>query len=384
MCDTLCVRTSDAMLFAKNSDRHPDEPQVVEWHGPRSARGTLRTQYLTIPDAAAYGFLGSRPTWLWGLEHGVNEHGVAIGNEKVWTIDRPRDHPPALLGMDLVRLGLERGRSAEEALSVITQLLQEHGQGGSGEPHRDEPYYSSFLVADPHGGFIIETSNRTWAAREVGAGAAISNRISLTTDWERASPDVAPGSDFDTFRRPSMPAAIADERLAMTRATVARDSAVTASDLARMLRSHGFDRGDAQLPCAPDDSGHSFSVCMHRPEVHAQTTASMITELRAGAPPRAWVCLGNPCTSVYVPCFPPAIAPELADASVWSRFAALRERVQARPEELAEVRARLADVERDLWESAADAFTSGTRDRLDEFTRAAFAPVDAALHRLGV
>ena len=139
----------------------------------------------TIDDPGAHAFLGSRPTWLWGVEHGVNEHGVAIGNEKIWTVDRPRDHPPALLGMDLVRLGLERSRSADEALAVLTTLLERHGQGGSGEPDRDEPYFSSFLIADPDGGFVVETSNRTWAARPIGAGAAISNRISLGTDWTR-------------------------------------------------------------------------------------------------------------------------------------------------------------------------------------------------------
>ena len=44
---------------------------------------------MAVPDAGAVGVLGSRPTWMWGLEHGVNEHGVAIGNEKVWTVDDP-------------------------------------------------------------------------------------------------------------------------------------------------------------------------------------------------------------------------------------------------------------------------------------------------------
>src|SRR5712691_7895570 len=210
MCDTLCVRTNGAMLFAKNSDRHPDEAQVVEWHARRAAGAALRTQYLTIGDPGAHAFLGSRPMWLWGVEHGVNEHGAAIGNEKIWTVDRPREQPPALLGMDLVRLGLERARSADEALTVLTTLLERNGQGGSGEPHRDEPYFSSFLLTDPDGGFVVETSNRTWAARAIGAGAAISNRISLATDWTCASPDVAPGSSFDDYRWPRMPTVIAD------------------------------------------------------------------------------------------------------------------------------------------------------------------------------
>jgi len=384
VCDTLCVRTDDAMLFAKNSDRHPDEVQVVERHDARAAGRELHTQYLTIPDANAVAFLGSRPTWLRGVEHGVNEHGVAIGNEKIWTVDRPRDHPPALLGMDLVRLGLERGRTAEEAFSVVTELLQEHGQGGSGEPHRDEPYYSSFLVADAASAFVVETSNRTWVAREVGEGAAISNRIGLTTDWDRASPDVVAGTDFDTYRWPRMPTAIADHRLATTRAVVARGAETTPADLARVLRSHGPGREETQLPVALDESGRGFSVCMHRRESQAQTTASMIAELRAGVPPRAWACLGNPCVSVYVPCFPPEAPPELADERTWARFGALRDRVEEQPDDLFTVRVALAEVERDLWESGALAFASGTPGLLREFTRTAFAPVDAALHRLGV
>jgi len=384
MCDTLCVRADGAMLFAKNSDRHPDEPQVVEWHARRAGGGELRTQYLSIADPGAHAFLGSRPTWLWGVEHGVNEHRVAIGNEKIWTVDHPEDQPPALLGMDLVRLGLERARSADEALTVLTTLLERHGQGGSGEPDHDEPYFSSFLVADPESGFVLETSNRTWAARPIGEGAAISNRISLRTDWTRASADVAPGTDFDAYRLAGMPTAVADHRLAVTRAAVAPGTTTTVDDLARTLRSHGRDRSHDELPGEIDADWNGFSVCMHRRDVHAQTTASMIAELRRDALARAWVSLGNPCSSVYVPCFPPAVAPELADARQWARFARLRDGIEAAPDRLAEVRAVLAVVEAELWAEADAAFDSGRRSNLDAFARTAFSPVDAALHRLGV
>jgi secernin len=384
MCDTLCVRTNGAMLFAKNSDRHPDEAQVVEWHARRAGGAELRTQYLTITDPGAHAFLGSRPTWLWGVEHGVNELGVAIGNEKIWTVDRPSDQPRALLGMDLVRLGLERARSADEALAVLTTLLELHGQGGSGEPHRDEPYFSSFLIADPSGGYVLETSNRTWAARPIIAGDAISNRVSLGTDWTRASADVAAHTDFDSYRWLRMPTVVADERLAVTRAAVARGGATTPADLARTLRSHGHDRAGGELPGEVRADGAGFTVCMHGREWHSQTTASMIAELRAGEPPRAWVGLGNPCCSVYVPCFPPAVAPELAQAEQWGRFARLRDRVEAAPDQLPEVQTALLGVEHDLWDEAEAVYGSGDRARLDGFARTVFAPVDAALHRLGV
>ena len=67
--------------------------------------------------------------WMWGVEMGANEHGVVIGNEAVWTREPCDGRNKALLGMDLVRLGLERGNTAREALDVITTLLEEHGQG---------------------------------------------------------------------------------------------------------------------------------------------------------------------------------------------------------------------------------------------------------------
>jgi hypothetical protein len=381
VCDTLCVRHSGGTWFAKNSDRHPDEAQVVEWHGRRRAGPELRTQYLTIPDADAFAFCGSRPTWLWGCEHGVNEHAVAIGNEKIWTTERPHALPPALLGMDVVRLVLERARTADNALDICTSLIERYGQGGSGEPHDDEPYFSSFLVADPRGGWVVETSNRTWVARPAGDGAAISNRVSLTTDWLRASPDVAAGTNFDSYREPAMPTGVADHRLAVTSACVARGPLATTRDLATTMRSHGPSSGP---PPDVGDDWRGFTVCMHRRESHAQTTASMIADLRADSPGRAWVCLGNPCLSIYVPIFPSAIAPELADATQWQRFARLRDRVEERPDEQAEVRTPLRVVETELWEEADAAFATGEPGARATFARHAYAVVDRALGKLGV
>src|SRR4051812_30557578 len=232
MCDTLCVVDGERLLFAKNSDRPVGEVQVVEpWARRNASDRPLHAQYLTLGnDPGAYACIGSRPTWLWGFEHGVNEHGVAIGNEKIWTTDDPRLRPKGLLGMDLVRLGVERATSADEALAVITQLLEAHGQGGTGEEHHDEPYDNAFLIADPSRAWIVETSNHRWAARVVErSGAAISNRVSLTTNWTRASPEVAPGTDLQSWRAPDVSTERADRRLATTTACI---SATTASQLA--------------------------------------------------------------------------------------------------------------------------------------------------------
>jgi hypothetical protein len=370
------------MLFAKNSDRPPNEAQVVEWHTRRPPGAALRTQYLTLPDDdGAAGLLGSRPVWLWGLEHGVNEHGVAAGNEKIWTVEDPRAAPPALIGMDLVRLALERARTAESAVEVLTCLLERHGQGGSCERDRDRPYFSSFLLADPRDAWIVETSGRRWAARHAPAGAAISNRISLTTDWDRASVDVAPGTDVDAWRPPSVPTNVADHRLATTTGLVRRGLGVDARALAATLRDHG---GTVALPPDPGSDGRGITVCMHVRGRQA-TTASMITELRDdGAPARAWLALGSPCVSVYVPAFLPALPAELADARQWHRFARLRDRVEADAAALEPVQAVLAPVEAALWDEADELAVSGDVTAMTSFAKRAYEPVDAALATLGV
>ena len=160
MCDTLCTLGPAGTVFAKSSDRPIGEAQVVEVHDRRPAGGTLHTQYLALPDAGAAQVLGSRPTWLWGFEHGMNEHRVAIGNERVWTDDDPTSAPDGLIGMDLVRLALERGRTATEAVDVLTDLLERHGQGGIADATTGEPYWSSFLVADPTDAKINQLSYR--------------------------------------------------------------------------------------------------------------------------------------------------------------------------------------------------------------------------------
>lgn len=395
MCDTLCVVGAGRTLFAKNSDRPVGEVQLVESHGRRAAGGRLRTQYLEIEDAGAAATLGSRPDWLWGFEHGVNEHRVAIGNEAVQTVDDPQVAEPALIGMDLVRLGLERAGTADDATEVITALLDEHGQGGIADATHELPYFSSFLIAGPAGGWVLETSGRTWAARPVDDGAAISNRLTLRRDWTRASPDVEPGADFDVWRNPDAPTGHADQRLEATRACVAAAATPhSPRDLVAAMRHHGThpwgapgsDPGDVEPPpdlVLPDGTG--VSVCMHV-RGFTVTTGSMVAELSADptVPLRAWVAVGSPCASVYVPVFPPDGVPsELADPGVWRRFDRLRERVEADPAALADVRAALAPVESELWDEADALVAEGAaRTDLVAWARASWPRVAAALTAL--
>ena len=373
MCDTLCAPGPAGMVFAKNSDRPPGEAQVAWPFGRRSSAGcTLRTQYLTIGDAGAYATFLSCPTWLWGAEHGVNEYGVAIGNERVSTTHDAAGATPALIGMDLVRLGLERARSAEEAVDVMTGLLEACGQGGIADAAHAEAYDSSFLIADPTHAFVLDTAGTDYAAASFPAGTAISNRISLGTGWTRASAGLAPGEDFGRFRDAGEDTRYADVRLAASRRFLdsAAPGGLTPAATAAHLRDHGTGpwgapgvEGPVHRP--PEQIGADFggvTVCMHVRGLSV-TAASMIAELplgiEDGAPLRVYVAAGSPCASIYVPAFPrtvagppPFVPPELSGEELWHAADTVRQRVEDDPDALPAVRAVLQPVEDELWADA--------------------------------
>ena len=82
--------------------------------------------------------------------------------------------------MDLLRLGLERGKTARESLNIITSLLENYGQGG-GCAYNDPSwvYHNSFIIADPKEAYVLETADEWWVAERVGEVRSISNSISI-------------------------------------------------------------------------------------------------------------------------------------------------------------------------------------------------------------
>ena len=109
----------------------------------------------------------------------------------------------------------------------------------------------------------------------------------------------------------------------------------------------------------------------------------MIAELPANeeSPLHAWVTPGQPCVGVYVPVFPPhAVPPALGRPAVWEAFASLRDRVEAEPQTLEEIRAVFDPIETDLWEEAAEVPDDVSSQQT--FVEEAWKRVEAALEVL--
>jgi len=411
-CDSLVALSSatrdGSVLFAKNSDRPAQECQPLFQAARQSyPHGTrLRCTYIDIPQVSETPrLIGSRPFWTWGFEHGLNEYGVAIGNHTVFTKDPLSGQ--GLIGMDLVRLGLERGHSAGESLEVMTGLIALYGQGGSGYCDKDWPYHNSFLVADRHAAFILETSDRQWATRRIAAVGSLSNHLTIGSDWDGLSDRaiehaIAHGwwsaaceerFDFAAAYRDTtvVPEVVSSGRHQRTCTFLEEgNGTIDVDSLKRALRDH-YGQPVPRSDLTPDDPQY-FSVCMHAEPV-GTTTASMIAHIPADpdAPLVYWASLGVPCSGAFVPLYidgdiPAALTrggEQASDDSVWWQCRQLLNQVErSGPDAGALVRRVLGQFESDIARhmregrlgrrSAAErtAFMRGVVDALERRLRA--------------
>ncbi len=338
MCDIAVVARPKGVLFAKNSDRDANEAQLLEWHPRREGRGSsrLRCTWIEIDEAPLrHAVLLSRPFWTWGAEMGANEHGLVVGNVAVFT--REKVAPAGLTGMDLVRLALERAVDAEEGTRILADLVEAHGQGGGcGHEHRRFRYHSTFVLADPHRAFLVETAGKAIAVEEVTGARTVSNALTVPGFAE------AHGDPLRTR------IARARERRACTASSAA--AAESPADLFALLRSHGA----SPVPRYSLLSGGLAAPCAHAGGVlaAAQTTASWVSDLRRGRVRHFATGTAAPCTSLFKPVdvsTPLDLGPSPTDrydpASLWWRHERLHRRVLRDPAALLPLLAARSEIE---------------------------------------
>jgi len=321
MCDTLVAppngTASRAMLFGKNSDRQRNEAQVVESFPSRDhdRDAELACTYITIPQVRhTHAVILCRPFWIWGAEMGANEHGVAIGNEAVHA-RQPANQAKSLIGMDLLRLALERSATADEAVTVITSLLEKYGQGGNSGHLTPSYYNNSFLIADAKQAFILETVGREWLIERVNKVQSISNTYGIDRPPDQMSsglPDLIREWGWDDKKDSRLSKVIADPhkehignaegRRATSRSLLAQaEGHLEVADLMAILRDHG-QGGERHPEWRPEYSARR-TVCMHAgtADQAGQTVGSMISDLTPGQSVHWVTATAAPCIGIFKP-----------------------------------------------------------------------------------
>ena len=317
VCDTVVVVPADGPVwFAKNSNREPSEAQFLECHDGLE----LGAAPEGLPDASgSTGLLLSRPAWMWGAEMGVNEHGLAIGNELVFTrLPVPK---AGYSGMDFQRVALTNCRTADDALEQLIELTERFTQGGGmGHRNRSFRYHSSFAIADATTAWLFETAGHYWAAKRVDGVATISNALTIEDDFDRVHDDayklardrdwVKSAGDFrfaSAFSDPVLSSFTgARDRRACTRRSLTGVREPSVRDFMRTLADHAGTeptkgwRGEA--PCS-----HASWLPTRQSQ---QTTGSIIARLAAPGPTVWATGTSSPCLSVFKPApFDPELLP---------------------------------------------------------------------------
>ncbi|MFN8156337.1 MAG: C69 family dipeptidase [Candidatus Nanopelagicales bacterium] len=412
MCDTFVAlpgaTVDGSVILAKNSDREPNEAHEVVLlpAAEHDDAEQVRCTYLDIPQVRrTHAVLLAKPYWIWGAEMGANEHGVVIGNEAVFT-KVPHEKTDGLIGMDLLRLGLERAVTAEEAVGVITALLERHGQGGSCGHTSDLRYDNSFIVADGREAWVLETAGREWAAERVDRTRSISNAITLGRDadlvssglvrhavdegWSRSATQFDFARDYSDF----LYTRFSDARARQCRTTDtlrAQQGRVDVASAVALLRDHGDVDRDWSPAKAPGGGLLGQTVCAHAgfgPVRISQSTGSWVSHLAPDGTFTHWVTATSaPCTSVFKPVWfdggVPSTGPQPRgryDAStLWWRHEDLHRATLA---DYARLHALYADeLEHLEARFRVEAAAATTPEQRAEVTRTAYADADAAEQR---
>jgi hypothetical protein len=278
-------------LFGHAARGRPDEaPRLGRGPGASHAPDErVRATFLELPQARrTCAALGARPAGGWGYLHGVNEHGVAAGCTSLRT--RLRLDAPGLTGPDLVRLALERGPTARQALEAIADLIVRHGQGAFPGRPDDEGHDAAVLLADAREAFLVEASGPFWVCQEVRELRAAGDVTTVRQDWDAIAPGLAAraiargwwpedGSKLDFAG--ALGAAAREDGAALrrwgqaTRRLEEQNGHIDAAFLRRALE--GEDEDDLPL-------------------------ASLVAVL--GPLPLAWWAVGPPSAPVYLPLLP--------------------------------------------------------------------------------
>lgn len=395
---------SGNLIFAKNSDRAVNESQPLCFYPARTyPKGSLvNCTFIQIPQVEkTYACIGSRPYNLFGFEHGVNEHGLVIGNEAVMGREAP-ERKWGLLGMDILRLALERCKTASEAVYTIGNLLEMYGTGGD-PAYRIPAFNANYIIADAKEAYLFESCQREWTAKKVKNTGNIGNCYSIGDDYDIIGQNVvahcadkgwvssgaaASGGKINAAKAFALDDCFFTEaesyfRFNRVKELLSAGEKHTAKSMMDILRDHydGTDYGRSLFSIA---TAKLPAVCSHPGGMGGcATAASVVCELDEKAPAELryvfWGSMAPPCCSIFRPYFNIGFLPEqlqhahalYRNSDQWWIFTELERYIALNYEVFSPgVRSAFGALENELIEMVSDAKKTfdGNKEKLKKIT----------------
>lgn len=317
MCDTFVnipSSTTASIIFGKNSDREPNEAQQIVAY-PKTIREQKKVKATFIEvehPKENFEVILSKPFQMFGAEMGVNEYGVVIGNEAVFTKMPFIKKNIGLTGMDLLRLSLEVSKMAIEATHHIIYYLEKYGQDACGG-YMDKSFYyhNSFIVADKNEAYVLETAGKHWIYEKVQGYRAISNGLSIEENYAEISKNaieyahkkswIKKKENFNWKKAYSqwlMPKFAACEyRRSSSEQQGNNNKEFSVRHAFDILRTHNAETFSTK-------NASTKSICMHAAGLLCphQSVGSMVVELRKEKPSTVWLTGSSaPCLSFFKP-----------------------------------------------------------------------------------
>jgi secernin len=390
---------SGEVILAKNSDRPLNEAQPLCFFPAKDyPSGTeVACTFISIPQVPhTYACIGSRPYVFFGFEHGVNECGVAIGNEQVSGKETP-ERKWGLIGMDILRLALERADTAATAVEIMGNLLETYGTGGNPDT-RISAFNCNYIVADGKEAYLFESHQRSWVAKRVENVGYLSNCYSILDDYTYIGADVIaeaeekgwifPGNSFHAAHAWTADDCIFAEsegfaRYARLATLMKRKEPINIKNMMSNLRDHYDDVFLSNIPYSPA-SAKIPSICSHPGGVSGcATAASAVVVLRKDVPKELkftyWGSMAPPCCSIFRPYYNIDWLPEdlqnagalFQEADQWWKFIELERYIALNYDKFApRVNGSFAKLEKEFIEEAAhlEANFEGDSARLKQFS----------------
>lgn len=288
MCDTFVINKNKKKYFFKNSDRAPNEVNVPFYYPSKDHQEEMvKCTYISLPQVKhTNAIFVIKPSWIWGAEMGVNEYGVCIGNEAVFT--KTKSKVESLIGMDYLRLALERSKSAKEAVNVIIDLLKQYSQGGNCGYDHEFYYNNSYLISDYKESYVLETVGKEYAYKKVET-YNISNRLTLEENYDESSVKKNFRKTYSDFLFTTFSCS---KTRSLDGCMLNKVDNPSLENCLKILTHHHANNAITK--------GDTSSVCMHKNAIGDHSTGSFIVDLNHKYP---LILIGgcSPCISIFKP-----------------------------------------------------------------------------------